>query len=211
MEDILASIRKIISDDSAPAAATASVKPGADEKAPEVPTHMSEDDLDKLFAQVDETSSEDDEDAAEDEPVELPAEEDVLELTEDAAVEEEALDLIEGFGPEEADLAFVDPPPKAAAEPAPQPRTEPRSEPVADRHPRVDSPDESLVSAQTSASVNAAFGALTHTILSNNAKTLDDLVKEMLRPMLKAWLDENLPVVVERMVRAEIERVSRGR
>ncbi len=45
----------------------------------------------------------------------------------------------------------------------------------------------------------------------NNARTLEDLVKEMLRPMLKAWLDDNLPGLVERIVRAEIERVSRGR
>ena len=37
------------------------------------------------------------------------------------------------------------------------------------------------------------------------------IVQDMLRPMLKSWLDENLPVVVERLVRAEIERVSRGR
>ncbi len=44
-----------------------------------------------------------------------------------------------------------------------------------------------------------------------NARTLEDLVKEMLRPMLKSWLDDNLPGLVERIVKAEIERVSRGR
>jgi cell pole-organizing protein PopZ len=43
-----------------------------------------------------------------------------------------------------------------------------------------------------------------------NARTLEDLVREMLRPMLKVWLDDNLPGMVERLVRAEIERVSRG-
>ena len=48
-------------------------------------------------------------------------------------------------------------------------------------------------------------------MLVQNARTLEDLVREMLRPMLKAWLDDNLPNMVERMVRAEIERVSRGR
>ena len=53
--------------------------------------------------------------------------------------------------------------------------------------------------------------SLAHTVLSQNARTLDDLVKEMLRPMLKSWLDDNLPSLVERLVRAEIERVSRGR
>jgi len=45
---------------------------------------------------------------------------------------------------------------------------------------------------------------------SQNSRTLDDLVRELLRPLLKAWLDEHLPGMVERMVRAEIERVSRG-
>ena len=48
-------------------------------------------------------------------------------------------------------------------------------------------------------------------MLGQNARTLEDLVKEMLRPMLKAWLDDNLPGLVDRIVRAEIERVSRGR
>ena len=59
--------------------------------------------------------------------------------------------------------------------------------------------------------VESAFNTLAHTVLSNNARTLEDLVKEMLRPMLKSWLDDNLPSLVERMVREEIERVSRGR
>jgi uncharacterized protein len=40
---------------------------------------------------------------------------------------------------------------------------------------------------------------------------MEDIVKEMLRPMLKAWLDDNLPPLVERLVEAEIERVARGK
>ena len=59
--------------------------------------------------------------------------------------------------------------------------------------------------------VDSAFNTLAHTILGNNARTLEDLVKDMLRPMLKAWLDDNLPGLVDRIVRSEIERVSRGR
>jgi cell pole-organizing protein PopZ len=59
--------------------------------------------------------------------------------------------------------------------------------------------------------LDSAFNSLAHTVLGNNARTLEDLVKEMLRPMLKGWLDDNLPTMVERIVRAEIERVSRGR
>ena len=68
-----------------------------------------------------------------------------------------------------------------------------------------------LLSPNADASVSGAFSALAHTILAQNARTLEDLVSEMLRPMLKDWLDDNLPPLVERLVKEEIERVSRGR
>ena len=73
----------------------------------------------------------------------------------------------------------------------------------------MDSPP--ILSRSTVSAVESAFNSLAHTVLSNNARTLEDLVKEMLRPMLKSWLDDNLPGLVERIVKAEIERVSRGR
>ncbi|WJR75000.1 DUF2497 domain-containing protein [Bradyrhizobium sp. NP1] len=72
-------------------------------------------------------------------------------------------------------------------------------------------PSQAILSQSTVSAVESAFNTLAHTVLSNNARTLEDLVKEMLRPMLKAWLDDNLPGLVERIVKAEIERVSRGR
>ena len=72
-------------------------------------------------------------------------------------------------------------------------------------------PSQPILSRSTVSAVESAFNALAHTVLSNNARTLEDLVKEMLRPMLKSWLDDNLPGLVERIVKAEIERVSRGR
>ena len=70
---------------------------------------------------------------------------------------------------------------------------------------------EELLSSAAGASVGQAFNMLSHTVLNRNARTLEDLVKEMLKPMLKMWLDDNLPPLVERLVRAEIERVARGR
>lgn len=76
--------------------------------------------------------------------------------------------------------------------------------------PREEEPS-GLISSATSAAVDSAFNALAETVLVQNARTLEDLVREMLRPMLKVWLDDNLPGLVERLVRAEIERVSRGR
>jgi len=72
-------------------------------------------------------------------------------------------------------------------------------------------PERALISNETIAAVDSAFNSLAHTVIGQNARTLEDLVREMLRPMLKSWLDDNLPGLVERIVRAEIERVSRGR
>ena len=55
-----------------------------------------------------------------------------------------------------------------------------------------------------------SFGALSANLAVRSAELADELVRETLRPMLKQWLDENLPAIVERLVRAEIQRVARG-
>ena len=68
-----------------------------------------------------------------------------------------------------------------------------------------------LLSRSASAAVDSAFSTLAQSSLTQQARSLEDSVREMLRPLLKAWLDENLPGIVERIVRSEIERVSRGR
>jgi cell pole-organizing protein PopZ len=71
--------------------------------------------------------------------------------------------------------------------------------------------EEPLLSRTTEASVGNAFTRLDSMVVQSSPKTLEDLAKEMLRPMLKAWLDDNLTPLVERLVQAEIERVSRTR
>jgi cell pole-organizing protein PopZ len=81
----------------------------------------------------------------------------------------------------------------------------------ATRHIAHEETEAGLVSASTTRAVDSAFKTLAHTVLVQNGPTLEDLVTQMLRPMLKTWLDDNLPRLVERLVRAEIERVSRGR
>ena len=103
------------------------------------------------------------------------------------------------------DVIFADP------EPTPQPRMmeEPRHAPAPPQQPVAD--ERPLMSNSTSAAVDSAFNTLAQTVLVQNARTLEDLVREMLRPLLKSWLDDNLPGMVERIVKAEIERVSRGR
>jgi cell pole-organizing protein PopZ len=74
--------------------------------------------------------------------------------------------------------------------------------------PHVGEQRAQLISGEVNNAVHAAFNALAQTILVNNSRTLEDLVREMLRPMLKVWLDDNLPGMVERLVRAELERIS---
>ncbi|WP_371125923.1 PopZ family protein [Bosea sp. (in: a-proteobacteria)] len=181
MEEILASIRRIISDDE--------VKPAEEgvEPAPVAP---------------------------EPEPAPSAIDDDVLDLGAEAA-------LILPPEPEPAiadgDVDFLDPPapepevavaPEPAPPPPPAPAPSPMFVPQPAAMPAFDMAQ--LLSDQTSSAVTSAFGDLAHTVLTNNARTLEDLVKDMLKPMLKTWLDDNLPTMVERLVRAEIERVARG-
>ena len=82
------------------------------------------------------------------------------------------------------------------------------AETAADVAPRNDEP---LLSPEVNEAVTASFSALSANLAARSAEVADGLVREMLRPMLKQWLDENLPAIVERLVRAEIQRVARGR
>ena len=88
---------------------------------------------------------------------------------------------------------------------------QPAAEPVAAASaPPPAAADEPLVSAQTDHAVSAAFEALSASLALRGAELAENMTREILRPMLKAWLDENLPSLVERLVRAEIQRVARG-
>jgi uncharacterized protein len=70
--------------------------------------------------------------------------------------------------------------------------------------------DEKQQSAsQVSNGPLSMYKALEQAIVVDSPRTLEDLTRELLRPMLKTWLDENLPTIVDRLVRAEIERVSK--
>jgi cell pole-organizing protein PopZ len=82
------------------------------------------------------------------------------------------------------------------------------SEAAAEAGPREEEP---LLSSEANGAVTASFAALSANLAVRSAELADGPVHEMLRPMLKQWLDENLPALVERLVRAEIQRVARGR
>ena len=237
MEEILASIRRIIADDeakppvaekaAAPAAAAKPEKPAAAAPAgkpatmngippsaipavqaaaakpavaPAPPparpasvaaTPNSQDDIDALLSGLDEATSEKEIRPPQPEP-------EVFELTDEMALPDPppAFQKIE---PQE-DLEFTE---TGAAQPRRPAYEPPPFENAA--------PPPQILSRSTVSAVESAFNSLANTVLSNNARTLEDLVKEMLRPMLKSWLDDNLPGLVERIVKAEIERVSRGR
>ena len=67
-----------------------------------------------------------------------------------------------------------------------------------------------LLSPGATVAIGSAVDLLTTTVRKHE-RTLEDVAREMVRPMLKSWLDENLPGVVERIAQAEIEGVIRGR
>lgn len=165
MEEILASIRRIISEDDTPgddAEATAPEPMLAAEPAPAP------------------------EPEPEPEPEEEPAE-DVLELTERVETVHESVGDIEAYAPS-----------APAAEP-------PKPEPAAVRE-----EEETLVSQPSASAAASAFGQLSRSIaMPAQGQTLEDLVRELVKPLLKDWLDQNLPRIVEEKVAEEVERIAR--
>lgn len=215
MEEILASIRRIIADDDAKAAASVTAQaPSA--APPPAPAMSSPVPSPRDFLRDIPPAPPPPKPAAKDEAA------DILELTEHMRTEPEPPMTRFTTVNAQPDVVFAESPPER--ESPPQAVMMAADLPDADslddalglagqidqalsEHAEMDRP---LLSRSATAAVDSAFASLTHTVLSQNARTLDDLVKEMLRPMLKSWLDDNLPSLVERLVRAEIERVSRG-
>ncbi len=96
---------------------------------------------------------------------------------------------------------------------AAQPSTS-ESAPQSTSQPAPQPPSAVLVAPEAAASAASAVSALVQALVAERAApvhrtgpTIEDLVREELRPMLKAWLDQHLPPLVERLVRTEIERV----
>jgi uncharacterized protein len=163
MEEILASIRRIISEDE-PAAEAAPAEAPAPEPM-----------------------------AAEAMPMET---EEVLELT-DPLPEPEPLET-------HGDLEVH----QAEPEPEPEPEIEPMPEPVM----AAAAYDEPLVSDPTADQTATSFGQLARSVAMPKAgRNLEDVVSELLRPLLKAWLDEHLPTIVQAKVEEEVERIARRR
>lgn len=104
--------------------------------------------------------------------------------------------------------ALPEPPPRA---PDPVHATVPPLAPEPPTSERVvDEAAEPLVSPSAAAGIGTSFQALATTVFMQNTAMVEGMMRDMLRPMLKSWLDDNLPSIVERLVRVEIERVARG-
>lgn len=137
---------------------------------------------------------------------------------------EDTQDAPEDDAPPERPAPAPEPVDDIEPEPEPPPRPAPEPEPVQEEDvleltDRIDSvgdieplrPGPALVSDPTAAAAAAAFGHLSASLLMpHDLRTLEDVVRELLRPLLKQWLDDHLPDIVEAQVQAEIERISRG-
>ena len=85
----------------------------------------------------------------------------------------------------------------------PEPALQSRREPIAE-------PEPPMLSDEADRQVSQAFHALSTSLALQSAELVEGMTREILRPMIKSWLDEHLPSLVERLVRAEIQRVARG-
>jgi uncharacterized protein len=193
MEDILASIRKILNEeDTGPAAPAVAAQPPAE-------TGGHEDDV----LMLDESMMVPEADTA---PANL-----ALATPEQASPEPAA------YAPAAPTAAIIG---RAESEPpvAPPEAEPPKSAPEPTPH-RVFAetppfPTTSLVAPEAAAAAASSVGNLVRTLAAERAMkvhtggpTIEEIVREEIRPLLKTWLDENLPPMVERLVRLEIERV----
>lgn len=105
-----------------------------------------------------------------------------------------------------------DPPPQAQmkAEPPVRQDMKPVSDAPSQSLPAKIEEAANLLSAEAGAQVAKSFSDLAAVFNGMERRSLEDMAGDMLRPMLQEWLDDNLPTLVERLVREEIERVSRG-
>lgn len=185
MEEILSSIRRIINedDDEAPAA----------EAAPAEEESNSQGDVDAMFDNIGEDEGDD-----------------VLELTEkvdegdggtDPLAVDDDLMIVDREEEEEEPVAFD----------APEPEPEP--EPEIDFDALEDEVSDGIMSEPAASAAMGSFHTLAENIRisEEEGRTLEGVVRALLRPMLKEWLDANLPSIVDEKVQAEIDRVARRR
>ena len=174
--------------------------------------------MEEILASIRRIIAEDGEPAAEPPPEEKPAvarQEEILELTD--VVEEDGTVVNLNAGKPAVEPPAPRPPPIDEAPPPPRTFTEPEPPPPPPKpQPMPQDSADRLVSGATAAASVAAFsqlGALGRErqdiALGDLGRTLEDVIRELLRPLLKDWLDAHLPQLVERLVQEEIQRMVR--
>ena len=183
MEEILASIRRIIADDSLGTKKDEPVAKAPPAPEPEPAAEPDDPDADVLdLAEVGSVAMA---------PAAVEMEPEMPEPTFVAEPQAVAVDPMDDFmEPAAVDVGF-DPPP---------------APPVASRA----ALENRIVSESTGALVSQAFQSLSRNMSVPQGRSLEDVVVDILRPMLAEWMDTHLPPIVERIVKAEIERVARG-
>ena len=188
MEEILASIRRIISDDNEQGE-TNEMQPAVEEVVSEEESVKALEEplpVEKSPAPTPEVDDDDDDD-----------DDEVLDLTDMDAADPEPL------FEEQAYQAPVTPSPA----PTPEPVHPPTPAPVEEKESLVSTPQAVETMDEFSRLGSKLYEDVQELPIGNGAVTLEGLVRELVRPMLKEWLDQHLPITVERLVREEIERL----
>jgi len=123
---------------------------------------------------------------------------------------------------DDGSIVTVKPETEVAAAPPPPPPPPPPAPPLPSAAPAALDENEVLLSDIASTAATSSLETLVNTLhveqtaanpsispLGNGGRTLEDMVLELMRPLLKAWLDENLPPIVDRLVQKEVERIVR--
>lgn len=198
MEEILASIRRIIEDSD-------QGRPATDEtEVDEVAASTTDDDTSPEMRSFSEELGKGEEPQP-DEHVDL-------EVPQAAVPEWTEPEHAAEAGQEDERDAFAELSSAMEAEIESAPVTEPASYPTASDGDRgsAEAIRAGIISERTGRQVAAAFGELSDAFAENRRKRFDEMAEEMIRPMLQDWLDNNLPTLVEKLVREEIERIARG-
>lgn len=193
MEDILASIRRILNEDEAP-------KPASD---PHEPARTPDGGVLVLDSSM----------MVPEPPRDTPPRDTPLRDTPPRDVPQPKTDVLPPMSSAErpANLEHPVPEPEPAAPRAP---LQPSAPVLAPPGMSASLPNSTLVAPEAAAAAGASVDALRRTLASERnavvqrgGPTVEDLVRVELRPLLKEWLDNHLPPLVERLVQAEIERV----
>jgi len=135
-----------------------------------------------------------------------------------AAVEEdEVLELTQVVEPQRAEQQRSEPPPPATAVRPAAPEWQPRAEPSPRSQPMASEAANSLISPSAANASAQALAKLARVGAADPRETggglgeltVERLLRALLTPLLKDWLDQNLPAVVERVVEQEVKKLAR--